>query len=339
MITISLCMIVKNEEALLARCLDSLKDLMDEIIIVDTGSHDRTKEIAAVYTDKIYDYEWNNDFAAARNFSFSKAGMEYIYCADADEVLDEENRARFLTLKKAMLPEIDIVQMKYAGQLNYNTAYNYDEEYRPKLYKRLRSFTFESPVHETVVTEPVVFDSDIRILHKPHGSHTDRDLRIFKEIYGAQETPRMPKRLLSMYAKELFISGTDEHFIDAAPVMESLLLDDDRSAEEILTISCVLAHAYRIKQDLASFFKYAMKAVVSESCSEICMDLGAYYENAGDLNEAHIWYYNAAFETKPICNIHLGGDEALLALARVFEAAGLNELAEEHRRQAKEWHA
>ena len=73
MITISLCMIVKNEEKVLARCLDSLEGLMDEIIIVDTGSTDRTKEIAAGYTDKIYDFEWVDDFSAARNFSFSKA--------------------------------------------------------------------------------------------------------------------------------------------------------------------------------------------------------------------------------------------------------------------------
>ena len=57
MVTISLCMIVKNEEAVLARCLDSIADLVDEIIIVDTGSTDRTKEIASYYTDKIYDFE------------------------------------------------------------------------------------------------------------------------------------------------------------------------------------------------------------------------------------------------------------------------------------------
>ena len=88
MITVSLCMIVKNEEDILARCLDSLKGLMDEIIIVDTGSTDRTKEIAANYTDKIYDFSWCDDFAAARNFSFYKATKEYIYAPDADEVLD-----------------------------------------------------------------------------------------------------------------------------------------------------------------------------------------------------------------------------------------------------------
>nr|MCR4945824.1 glycosyltransferase [Lachnospiraceae bacterium] len=73
MITISLCMIVKNESAVLARCLDTVADLCDEIVIVDTGSTDNTKEIAARYTDKIYDFEWVDDFAAARNFSFSKA--------------------------------------------------------------------------------------------------------------------------------------------------------------------------------------------------------------------------------------------------------------------------
>ena len=73
--TISLCMIVKNEEAVLARCLESIADLMDEIIIVDTGSTDRTKEIAARYTSKIYDYKWTNDFSAARNFFFYYSSM------------------------------------------------------------------------------------------------------------------------------------------------------------------------------------------------------------------------------------------------------------------------
>ena len=69
MITISLCMIVKNEERVLKRCLDSVRDLVDEIIIVDTGSTDATKRIAAGYTDKIYDFTWNDDFSAARNFA------------------------------------------------------------------------------------------------------------------------------------------------------------------------------------------------------------------------------------------------------------------------------
>ena len=75
---ISLCMIIKNEEKTIARCLDSVKDLVDEIIIVDTGSTDKSKEIVSKYTDKVYDFEWVEDFAKARNFSFSKATKDYI---------------------------------------------------------------------------------------------------------------------------------------------------------------------------------------------------------------------------------------------------------------------
>lgn len=123
MATISLCMIVKNESAVLARCLDSIADLMDEIIIVDTGSTDNTKEIAAQYTSRIYDFKWTSDFSAARNFSFSKATMEYIYTADADEILDDANRERFLRLKDALLPEIEIVQMKYVTQGTFDTDF------------------------------------------------------------------------------------------------------------------------------------------------------------------------------------------------------------------------
>ena len=70
--TLSVCMIVKNEEKVLARCLECLKDIADETVIVDTGSSDDTKKIAAGYTDRIYDYEWKDDFADARNFAFGK---------------------------------------------------------------------------------------------------------------------------------------------------------------------------------------------------------------------------------------------------------------------------
>ena len=94
MTTFSLCMIVKDEEEVLSRCLNSLCDIMDEIIIVDTGSTDRTKEIAKKYTDKVFDYKWCNDFADARNFAASKAVGDYIYTADADEYLDNENKEK-----------------------------------------------------------------------------------------------------------------------------------------------------------------------------------------------------------------------------------------------------
>ncbi|HHV62433.1 MAG TPA: glycosyltransferase [Firmicutes bacterium] len=85
--TLSLCMIVKNEERFLARCLDSVKDVVDEMIIVDTGSTDRTVEIAKSYGAKVYFHEWKNDFAEARNASLEKATGDWILVMDADEVL------------------------------------------------------------------------------------------------------------------------------------------------------------------------------------------------------------------------------------------------------------
>ena len=75
MITVSLCMIVKNEEDVLARCLQSAAGVADEIIVVDTGSTDRTKEIARREGAKVFDYPWADDFAAARNYSFDQATM------------------------------------------------------------------------------------------------------------------------------------------------------------------------------------------------------------------------------------------------------------------------
>jgi len=78
MTTISLCLITKNEELFLEQCLNSVKDLVDEIIIVDTGSIDKTKEIAKKFTDKIYDFEWCDDFSKARNEFFKYATKDWI---------------------------------------------------------------------------------------------------------------------------------------------------------------------------------------------------------------------------------------------------------------------
>ncbi len=128
MISISVCMIVKDEEEVLARCLNSLAGIADEIIIVDTGSGDATKQIAAAYTERIYDFAWVDDFSAARNYSFSKATMEYIYVADADEVIEEGERQKFLKLKRELDNRVEIVQMVYTNQLSCNTTYNFDEE-------------------------------------------------------------------------------------------------------------------------------------------------------------------------------------------------------------------
>lgn len=99
--TISLCMIVKNEEAVIGRCLDAVQDIADEIILVDTGSIDRTVDIAKKYTNSIYHYPWRDDFAAARNFAFSKARMDYQMWLDADDVIEAEDPGKISRIQAA----------------------------------------------------------------------------------------------------------------------------------------------------------------------------------------------------------------------------------------------
>lgn len=335
MITVSLCMIVKNEERILARCLDSLAGLMDEIIIVDTGSTDATKEIAARYTEQIYDFVWTGDFSEARNFAFSKAQMEYIYSADADEVLDEENRAAFLQLKETLLPEIEIVQMYYANQLSHGTIYNYDKELRPKLFKRNRTFRWQGAIHEQIGITPVIYDSEIQIRHLPEENHKDRDLRAFAGLTAAGEP--IDKRLHNIYAKELFISGEAQDFLDARAFFKASCQDGNRGEDELMEAACVAARAARLAGDVADFFKYAMKAVASEGCSEICCELGAFYMERQDYDEAVIWLYNAVYETESILNIHCGGDLPLRGLAKCYQELGNEEQAAEYARLAASW--
>lgn len=306
MIEISLCMIVKNEEKVLARCLDSIADLMDEIIVVDTGSTDKTKEIARKYTDKIFDFMWIDDFSAARNFAFSKATKEYIYTADADEVLDEENHKRFADLKKVLLPEIEMVQMKYGNQLSHGTTYNFDEEYRPKLFKRQREWVWIEPIHEQVRLDPVVFDSDIVITHKPHENHAKRDFSVFQKHIRKGE--RLSSRLHHMYAMELYISGSREDLAEAEDFFTASALDTSRSIDEVKEAACIVCRSARLRGDSHTLLKMSLKDLLTEGSSEMCYELGEYFYEKGDYAEAAMWYYNACHETQSILNIHTSTD-------------------------------
>lgn len=298
MATISICMIVKNEEKVLERCLKSLKGIWDELIIVDTGSVDRTKEIAAGFTDKIYDFVWIDDFSAARNYAFSKAGCDYIYSADADEMLDEANRQRFLQLKEALIPEVEIVQMWYVTPPEFNTTENFDKEYRPKLYRRLREFTWIDPIHETVRIDPVVFDSDIEILHRPHDSHAGRDFRIFQGMIAKGQ--RLSKKLHKMYARELMLSGTKEDFALAQAFFYDSIKDESRSEDEWQEATCVLCKAYRLAGEEINFLQTALSGIANYPCSEICFELGVYYYDKGELAEASRWFYSAMNQTEAV---------------------------------------
>ena len=161
--TISLCMITKNEEKFLEQCLNSVKDIVDEIMIVDTGSTDKTKEISKSFNAKIIDFKWIDDFSAARNESLKHATKQWILVLDADEVLDEEGLKAikdlindkeidaYLFLQKNYSNDTSIAGFVNEGHIKYGKKYaGWYGSFIARLFRNKKGYKFEGTVHELV---------------------------------------------------------------------------------------------------------------------------------------------------------------------------------------------
>lgn len=167
MVNISLCMIVKNEEKYIEQCLSSVASIVNEIIIVDTGSTDKTLELAGHFNPKVFKYTWNSNFGEARNYSLEQATGEWILVLDADEAIYSED------LKKLM----DIVQTTKANEIalkfhNFTdevSEENYNTHIGVRLFKNY-CFKYEGAIHEQLVpTNKIIsrnpYITDIRVRH------------------------------------------------------------------------------------------------------------------------------------------------------------------------------
>ncbi len=195
---LSLAMIVKNEESRLARCLDSVKGLVDELIVVDTGSTDRTKAVATDYGAKVFDFMWVNDFSIARNFSLQNSSGDWNLVLDADEyVIDGCQRAirEFTTSQQAI------------GRLRRLDKFlqNGEEKYAQAFISRLmpKGTIYEGQIHEQVIsTLP-------RVIVKADIGHDG--------YFGVDKSGRNLSMLLSALKKNpndpymLFQTGTQYH--------------------------------------------------------------------------------------------------------------------------------
>ena len=166
MSTVSLCMIVKNEEKNLAACLKSVAGAMDEIIVVDTGSSDRTIEAAKEFTSKIYHFDWVNDFSLARNFSFSKGTMDFLFWLDADDIVTPKDKNKLIKLK-GKLKGVDLVFMPYLYSHDSKGKVTFIQT-RERLIRRERGFQWQGAVHETIDMTGFngrTISSDVAITH------------------------------------------------------------------------------------------------------------------------------------------------------------------------------
>lgn len=144
---LSLCMIVKNEEVYLPNCLASVAEIVDEMIVVDTGSTDKTKEIAASFGAKIFDYEWQGDFAAARNFSLSKATGDWILIMDGDDELAPEARNKIRDLLYAG-EEIQGYRLPIISFLGDSPGGPCSTVYHARIFRNRPEYRYTGALHE-----------------------------------------------------------------------------------------------------------------------------------------------------------------------------------------------
>jgi glycosyltransferase involved in cell wall biosynthesis len=204
---VSLCMIVRDEEHNLAQCLAPIADLFDEIVIVDTGSQDNTKQIARQFTPHVHDFAWCDDFSAARNESLRHATGDWIFWLDADDRVRPEQAARLRTLLDEELPDQPCVfvmdTVLVSADANEETAL----VTHPRLFRRSAELRWEGRVHEQLKPDFVVLGyepvfTDVQIEHVGYLNaalrerKSRRKMRLLRMDYAVD--PNNPSTLLHL---------------------------------------------------------------------------------------------------------------------------------------------
>lgn len=275
---ISLCLIVKDEEAVLSRCLDSAKTVADEIILVDTGSTDRTVQIAERYTKKIYFFPWRDDFSAARNFAFSKGTGDYLLWLDADDVILPEQLARFQAFKKRIVKEQpDVVMCPYQTG---GTVFC-----RERFLRREANFIWRGRVHECITPRGKILHSDFTVTHlgsgKPRG---ERNLHIYQK--WAAEEP-LGGRDLFYYGRELYYNKL---YTEAIAVLNKMLDGDGWHVNKIEACK-VLSKCYRASGERENALRALFRSFLyGEPRASVLCEIGSVYRTQKKLRAAIYWY-------------------------------------------------
>jgi tetratricopeptide (TPR) repeat protein len=221
---VSLCLIVRNEEQNLGPCLDSVRDLVADIVVVDTGSTDRTRAVAAERSARVIEFTWCDDFAAARNESLKHAAGDWIFWLDADERLDEPNRDRLRQRFRRLRDANDAYLMRQLSRspdaVGATTAVD-----QVRLFRNRPDVRWEYRIHEQILLSlrrsgAAIHPTDIVIDHFGYQDPTlrqgklDRNLRLLDLAY--RERPKDPILAFNL-AWALHKAGRSE---EALPLLE-----------------------------------------------------------------------------------------------------------------------
>ena len=235
MIKLSICMIVKNEANILDECLSHIQGLADELIIVDTGSNDGTKEIAYRYTSKVYEYKWCNDFSAARNFSISKASNDYILVLDADEILVKYD---YKNLNQVSMQDLRVGRMKRINEYSRNgIPYKFIERVG-RLFNR-NYYQYEGIIHEQLVPKEDInvayYDIPLEVVHSGYeGDLESRKIKTNRNItllFRALENNPEDPYLLYQIGKSYYME--EKYNLACEYLSEALTYDLDTKLEYV----------------------------------------------------------------------------------------------------------
>lgn len=280
-------MIVKDEQKVLARCLSSVKPFADEIVVVDTGSSDRTLSVAGRFTNKIFAFEWCDDFSAARNFSFSKATCDLIMWLDADDVVTEEDAKKINALKEQMR-SYDVAFLLYAsGFEGERPTLTY---FRERIFRRGKGFVWKGAVHEAVEAHGRVLYSDAKICHKKVRTGDKwRNLNIYRKLIS--DGGRLEPRDKFYYGRELMFCGL---YREAAAILTDFL-NGEGWAENKCEACLNLYSVYSALGDKQTAVWWALKSFCyGMPKSRACCIMGAEMADKGDIYAAIFWYKTAA---------------------------------------------
>jgi glycosyltransferase involved in cell wall biosynthesis len=258
--SISLCMIVRNEEENLARCLNSVANVVDEIIIIDTGSTDRTVEIAKSFGARVFNHPWEGSFSKARNYSLKYATCEWILILDADEEMDKVDAPRLKEITKNN--NYEAISFVVKNKFENSTQESYANTIR--LFKNFNGTHYEGIVHNIIRCRGKHLDSSLSIIH--HGYNLSKDkmeekfLRtttLLKEQIKTDEHNPVPHMYLG-------VSYLGENMYDEA-ITESkktlALVKKKTALKDFLVSYYVISAAYLKKKNLKESEKYALKAI------------------------------------------------------------------------------
>ncbi|MBE5876020.1 MAG: glycosyltransferase family 2 protein [Lachnospiraceae bacterium] len=223
-IPISVCIIAKNEEKYIEECLKRLQPYGFEIVVTDTGSTDRTKEIAQKYADKVLDFEWINDFSAARNFCAQHASNAWILSIDCDEYVSSIDVATLRILMQKFPRYTGVIRLKnLVIEADGKQGYGTDDVTR--FYNR-NYYGFDYPIHEQVCSHVLsereekmqCFLMPMEVVHHgyalPPEEMKEKQRRNLELLYrNLKDNPAEPYTLFQIAQSE-FILGNNEKAIE-----------------------------------------------------------------------------------------------------------------------------